>query len=186
MAFGKKPLTAEQHEKLKDTVKIAKSAVKLPAVASTVAYPAFDSFQEHDRKQKEAKAAQEQLNVLAGTIDALIAGLVNSTYLKDLPKEKHLTKQDIQKSAFSKQLVTVLDHYFPDGKYDNPLVGLAMSALVLGTAINSKKPIEIKRKLKKNEPKKEDSGNGRAADSSGTPAQTTLTNAPGPMDSAKN
>lgn len=171
MAFGKK----------KESVKIEKSP--LPAQSLAPAQP-ISSFHEQEQKDKEKKAQQEQLKALAGTFDALMANIVNSTYLRDIPEEKQLNKADIKSSGFSMQLITVLDHYMPEGKYDHPLIGLGVSAMILGSVINAKKPIKIKKKPK-NEPKKEITGTSGETHTTGSSHAPAAAFSPASMDPGK-
>lgn len=85
---------------------------------------------------------QQALDQTAATLDKAITFIINSTYLHD--SEKKLDESETKESGVSKSIIITLNHYFPDQKYDHPLISLAISSFSLGLVIISKKPLPKK------------------------------------------
>ncbi len=118
--------------------------------------PERDKKEVKQQEKEKKEMTEEQIKALQSTFDHLIAFAINGTYLRDIDKKNHLKAPDIEKTEISVQLLNTLNYYFPDGKYDHPLIGLSVSVLTLAVVINSKKPIRRPRNAarRNNEPSK--------------------------------
>lgn len=92
------------------------------------------------KTEEELKMERE----MAKSLDKALTFLINSTYLRDSTNK--LSEKETAGSGVSLNILLTMDHYFPDNKFEHPLIGLTISSAMLAFAVIGKKPIQRKKK----------------------------------------